>query len=805
MVISDLRYCLRSLAKCPGLVSIAVISLGVGIGLNLVVFGFFESMLIRGVTASDPAHTFHVWAGGSNRTSYPNYRDLRAYGAVHSLAAYSLVSFTLGDGDAPELIKGQTVAGDYFEMLGVQPLLGRGFTVEEKTPERDSRVMLISYPFWKQRFHSDPRVLGQTMRVNGQPFTIIGVLPEGYRSIHGIAIEPPLYVPYSGAVDANYQDRRAHPLELVMHIASPQTREQATAALLAAAKECERIYPNDNAHFGQVRVYGLSPFDRLEGGGKMALVFFGVLSAVVGMVLLIACANVAGLLLARGVQRRREVAIRLSIGGSRRSLIRLFLTEGLLLSAGGLAAAALIYFWSGQLMERLPLPLEVPVYLHAELNWRMALYSAVISALAAALCSFGPVLEAVNANVSQALKNELEAVARGRVFSLRDALVISQVAFSLLLLVTSLLFVRSLREVQTVDPGFNVENQLLVSVRVDGPAETGQSMKATAQLAKERLSKISGVRSVTDAFLVPLSRNSWITSVRVGNDRQNEPVVQANAVGERYFTTMGIRVLGGREFDVRDSKTSAGAVIVNQSFANKYFNGASPLGQVVTAPGPKGGNREPWEIVGVVADSKHESLGEQPTPVLYRPLAQEDLPTAPTIHVRTDAPASATLSTVRSVLRDSFPKALVEVKTMEDTIIASTTPNRIGAILLGVTGTLGLSLASVGLYGALAYAVSRRAREIGVRMALGASARQVLSMVIGQAMKLVGIGTAIGLALAMVATRPLAAFLSAGVSVVDPVTLASVVVVLTVTAFAAAVVPALQALRVDPMLAMRCD
>ena len=800
-MINDLRYCLRALT--PGLAAVAILSLGLGIGLNLTVFGVFESIFIRGVTATDPEHTFHVWAGDSNRASYPNFRDLQQSNPARWLAAYSLMQFSIGEGERRQKIYGQAVAGDYFEMLGVRPVLGRSFTAEEKTPERGMRVALISYPFWRQRFGGDREVLGETLRLNGQPFTIVGVLPEGYRSIHGFAIEPPFYVPYSNAVDAAYQDREGHPLELAMRTGTGQTREQATASLLAAAKELERLYPKVNRNFGAIRVFGITVFDR--GGAKMALVFIAILSVVVGLVLLIACANVAGLLVARAVNRRREVAIRLAIGCTRGRLVRLILTEGLLLSAAGLGAASMIYLWGVQLIERVQLPMEVPFYVHPELNWRIALYSAAIAIVAAVVCSIAPAMEACRANVSAALKNELEARSRGRIFSLRNNLVIGQVAVSLLLLVTSLLFVRSLRDVQTVDPGFNVTNQVLASVHFDAQATQGEHGQDAVDVVMDRLAKMPGVRSVTAAFIVPLSRNTWMTSVRIGNDASKQPVVQANAIGSNYFATMGIRILAGRDFGVRDTKNAPAVAVVNQSFAKQFFPGTSPLGQVVTIPGGKGLEREPWEIVGIVGDSKHESLGEGPTPVLYRPLKQEDLPATATIHIRTEKAAAVMAPAVQSAIRATFPAALVEVKTMEENMELSTYPNKIGAALLGGMGALGLVLASIGLYGVLAYAVSRRAREIGVRMALGASPAQVLRVVLGQAMTLVGAGLTLGLGLSLIVTRPLAGFLSAGVSVTDPTTLGAVVAVLTLTALAAAFVPAMRALRVDPIRALRCD
>src|ERR1017187_9325111 len=579
-MLKDLRYCFRALLKSPGLLAVAVVSLALGIGLNLTVFGVFESIFIRGVTAADPDHTFHLWVGGSNRASYPNFRDLRDSQAVAQLAAYDVTEFSLGEGEDRRKIYGQAVVGDYFEMLGVQPFLGRGFSAEEKVPERDMQVAIISYPFWQQRFHSDRGVLGRLLRLNGKPFTIIGVLPDGYRSIHGFAIEPPFYVPFSGAVDAAYQDRNSHALDLAMRIAPDRTRAQATEAMLAAVKKLARMYPNENRGFDRVKVYGISVFQVLEdqGGAQMALAFFLILSTLAALILLIACANVAGLLVARAVCRRREVSIRLALGAKRGRLVRLYLAEGFLLSAAGLAAAALLFGWGVQAIRYLNLPTEVPFYVRPELNWRMALYGFLIAAATAVFCSVAPALEAARANVSSGLKSEMAASARGRLFSLRNTLVIGQVAISMLLLAISLLFVRSPRHVRKPDPAFNVNIQLVAPFRLVFPASASDQSEAVADAMIDRLAKAPGVVSVSAAVIVPLSRNTWQTSVRIDNDPGKQPIVQANGIGPKYFQTMGIRVLAGREFTPADTAGAPDVALVNHAFARtripivwKYF------------------------------------------------------------------------------------------------------------------------------------------------------------------------------------------------------------------------------------------
>ncbi|MEO8658304.1 MAG: ABC transporter permease [Bryobacteraceae bacterium] len=802
-MVQDLRYCVRALSKSPGLVAAAILSLGLGIGLNLTVFGIFEAMFFRGVTAVSPDRTFHLWIGGSNRASYPNYRDIRDAKVVQDVFAYSLAQFTMGEGEKRERIYAQLVAGDYFEALGAQPMLGRGFNAQEKQPEREARVVILSYGYWQQHFNGDRGVLGQTFRLNTQPFQIVGVLPATYRSMHGFAMEPPFYVPYSAATDSSYRDRTSSGLELAFRTRPAQTADQAKAALLSTTKELERLYPKENGRLSEIRVFGIGLADTLrrEGGAQRVVAFFALLGVLTATILLMACANVAVVLIARAVNRRREIAVRLAIGAGRRRVIQLFLAEGLVLSVAGLGAASVLYTWAVTLLQRLDLPMEIPFVIRPELNWRMALYAAFIAIGSALFCSLGPALEASRANVSAGLKNETTGFG-GRLFSFRNILVIGQVAVSLLLLVTSLLFVRSLRDVENADPGFNVENQLRATVQFDDPkAAAGRDVNREVV---ERLQRVPGVRYASLAAMSPLSGMQWITKVNINKDATRSAVIQANGIGPGYFETMGIRMLSGRAFSTTDVATSPQVAMVNDAFAKQFLVGQNPLGTVLEM-GKSPTEKETFQIVGVVETTKQLSLGEEPTPVLFRPLAQEDLPIPPGIHVRTEGPAASMAETIRGVIRDVAPNATVDVKTMQNIVEYSTYPNKIGAALLGGLGMLGLVLASIGLYGVLAYAVSRRIREIGVRIALGASPTQVLRVVLGQSMMLVGIGVAIGLALSLVATRPLASFLSSRVSVSDPTTLAAVAGVLLLTGLAAAFVPARRSLRVDPMAALRYE
>lgn len=804
----DLKYGFRNLVQSPVLAMVAIASVALGIGLNVCVFGVFESMFIHGVTAADPDHTYHLWIGGGNRTSYSTLIDLREANAVADLAGYTLMQFSLGEGDSRRKIYGQAITGNYFEMLGVIPSLGRTFLDSEKRPEFGTQVAVLSYPFWQQQYQGSRDVLGKRLLLNGKPFIIVGVLPVGYRSIHGLALEPPFYVPYSSAVDSAYQMRDSYSLELVIRTRPGQTKGEASAALLGAAKRIQRLHPDLRPEFAQVRVFGISVLDRLQGqgGAKQMLVFFAILSAIVALILLMACANVAALLLARAANRRREISVRLALGASRLQIMRLFVAEGLVLASAGLLASAFLYANALDGLSRITLPVEVPFYLRPETDWRMAAYCAMITVATTMLCSLGPALEASRTTISPGLKKQDEARSHSRLFSLRNNLVIAQIAGSLVLLMISLLFVRSLLAVQTVDPGFNVNNQLIAEVHLDEPSPSIERRAQVLDQAMDRLKNVPGVQSVSAAAIVPLSNNSWMTSVRIGNDASREPVVQADALAPAFFQTMGVRFLAGRDFSPSDTKLSANVAIVNRAFVNRYLAPRNPLGEIVTVGSPKSRQRVEWQIVGVVEDSKYISLGEMPTPIIYRPLTQEWLPpVTPAIHVRT-APAAASLaSVVRAALLQVAPRSTVTVKTMQENMEFSTYPNKLGAALLGSMGLLGLILASIGLYGVLAFTVAQRTREIGIRIALGGSRTQVLCTILRQAALVVAIGLTLGLSIAAIAVQSVRSFISASIAVRDPVSIGMVVLLLGTTALLAAIVPARRALSVAPIDALRYE
>jgi predicted permease len=806
-MLQDLRFAFRTILKSPGLVAVAVLSLGLGIGLNTTIFGLFKSVFLTGVTASDPDRVLHVRAGGSNRASYPNYRDLRDSKAVEDLAGYDVTQFRWDHEDRSEKIFGQAVTGNYFELLGVNAALGRTFTPDERAPERNAQVTVITHGFWRNRLGGDRDVLGRKLVLRGQPFTIVGVLPKNHRSVHGFGIEPPIYVPYSGSLRADLDKREARHLELIARIAPGVTPQHAQSALLAAAKELERLHPVVNLHFGnRLEAYPVQGLQKMKRGGfpMPLLLFFSILMVIVTLVLMIACANVAGILLARAANRRREVAVRLAIGATRGRLIRLFLTESLTLAALGAAAATVLHVWAASAITKLNLPVPIPVEFQLQPDWRIVLYAAALTLLTAALCGIAPALEAARADLTTGLKDDTGMGVRRRLFTMRNMLVVGQVSVSLVLLVTSFLFVRSLLHVQSADPGFNVSNQLVAALDLDPTRyDTARSLQIH-ESAIDSIREIPGVTAASVALIVPLSRNSYISDIEI-DGHHNRPLVHMNIIGRGYFETLNIPLLRGREFRAGDREGSPRVAVVNQAFAQRYFAGQDVPGRPIRLLEGRERKAVPTEVVGIVANSKYESLGEDPTPVVYLPYTQGPLPgIGLNLHVQTAGTPGAMVIPIKETLARLDPAAGIEIKTMEELVGASLIPNRLGAYLLGILGAAGLALASIGLYGVIAYAVSRRTREIGVRMALGASPAGVLKTVLSDAAILVGAGMILGLALAAAAAQPLKMFI-AGVGVFDPATIGGVVAVLAAVSLVAAIVPARRAMRVDPINALRYE
>ena len=803
----DVCYGLRLLAKSPMLVLVATLSLGLGVGSNLTVYSLLKSVLLEGPTARDPEHLLNVQLGLHYQVSYPNYRDIQESHVFAGLAAYvpgldGSVNWRLGD--ETKALFCQIVSGNFFEVLGIQAALGRVFTAEEAKAERDPRLVVLSYGFWQRYLGGDPGIIGRVLNLNGRPYTVLGVLPRGYRSVPGYyGIAPEVYLSASGLLVHGLQDRSMTQFELIGRLRDGTSREQVQSALLGLTKHLEQLYPKENREFGQLRrVFALSGPERLKQDPDAApmMMFSVLLQALVGLVLLIACANVSSLMLAQGSSRRREIAMRVALGAGRGRLVQQLLTESLLLSAFGCSFGFLLHLWLMKLMSGVQLPLPVPVEWEWAPDGRILLWAFLLTVSTTLLCGIAPALKATRIHLVPALKQQESQLIHRR-FAMRHILVIGQLGLSLVLLVTAALFLKSLLRILGTDPGFDTKHTLTMLVRLLEGRYTPEQALLFAEEALNKVESVPGVVAASYTSFLPLSFFGWGGQVHREGDPEAESIsVSRLAVGPRYFSVMGTPLLRGREFQHGDRKDTPKVAIVNETLVRRLFPNQEPLGKrLVVGQGP---DRESREIVGVVRASKYFSLGEEPGELVCQPGGSGG---STTLVARTTGPPGIALRAVKQVIGELDRTAAVEAKTMEDHLVLAFLPSRAAALLLGILAGMGLTLAMVGLYGVMAYTVSRRTQEIGIRMALGASRAQVLETVLRDGLILIGIGTGIGLVVAMIATRPLVMVLAHGINPTDPTSFLAVTLLLTLIGTGACLISARRAANVDPMVALRYE
>jgi len=664
----------------------------------------------------------------------------------------------------------------------------------------DGDVVVLSDRFWRTRLGTDAGVIGKALTIDGRPYTVSGVLPPDHRTVLGFGFSPDIYLPASREKDI---------VALVARLPEGMSLPEAYGRLVAACKELDKVYPpewNPQASWvtntDMVPVAGLARLTNLSMVPFVA--FFSMLLIVVGLVLLIACANVSNLLLARASARRQELAIRLALGAGRGRIVRQLLAESLLLALLGTTAGLLLNLWLSAVFNRVELPLPIPVHLLIQPDWRLFLYSVVIAIASALVAGMLPALKATRGGVSAALKRT-ERQVEGR-WSLRGGLIVMQLAVSVVLLTMGVLFVRNMTRSMTMSPGFDADGAVWASVRLvpeKYPAE--EQVRAVTDAALRELRAVPGVEAASVARVVPLNGNS-IRGDQILPDSGGERVpvrFHNNDVGPDYFRTMGIPILAGREFEESDRKGSPEVAILNENLARRLFGDQGPVGRTFRYPDPT--MSAPITVVGVAANSKHFTLGEAHPLAMYTPYSQgAGGNLAPNLLVRSTRPEGLVREIART-LGELDPSAAIEVKPMRRALAFALLPSRIGAALLGSAALLGLALASIGLYGVLAYSVTRRTPEIGLRMALGADGRAVLKMVLSESAVLVGSGLAVGLGVAAFATRPLAMFLVSELSPTDPPTFLGVIGVLSAVAVAATLAPALRAVRVDPIAALRSE
>jgi macrolide transport system ATP-binding/permease protein len=806
IILQDLRYGLRMIGKAPGFTVLATLALALGICANTTIFSFINGLILRPLTGvKDPDRLVAVYtsdysSGLYGGSSYPDYLDFRDQSDVFEnlAAADQTVLNATGESEA-ERLRGFVVTGNYFDVLGVRAQLGR--TLQ---PSDEQLSVVISHSLWQRRFNADPTVVGRTLRLSDKPYMIVGVTEPSFRGLR-IGLPPEFWIPVTADIKESARDSRG--IQVIGRLKPGVTVAQAQSQLTTIAARLAQAYPDTNVGTlerpNDPRPVTVMRESRVPPEAQVAIKRVSLLLfAVVGLVLLIACANVANLLLARASVRRREIAVRLALGASRGRLIKQLLTESLLLALLGGVAGLLATQWTVRLLPQFFSENDASG-LDLSIDWRVLLFTLGVSLLTGLLFGLAPALQATRLNLLPALKAESAGYdQRRRRFALRDVLVIAQLAMSLVLLVSAGLFVRSLRQALTFDPGFETQNLLAASMETRGARLNEQQSQEFYQQALERAGSLPGVQSATLSMFVPLSGGGARRMIKLEGyqPQPNEDTeLNTNTIGLNYFKTMGIPIVAGRDFNAQDREGSPRVVIVNEELARRYYGG-NAVGKRLQI----GSNVTSHEIVGVARTARYRNLREQPLPFIYIPMGQE-YQSGMTLLVRTKGDPEALVGALHNEMRalnKDIP--LFSVETMSERIGGQLAADRMIAVLLSVFGGGALLLAAIGIYGVMGYAVAQRTHEIGIRIALGAEQRDILRLIVGQGMVLIAIGAGIGLALALAATQVLKSLLF-GVSATDPLTFASVIVVLVGVALLACYLPARRATKVDPLVALRYE
>jgi predicted permease len=816
----NLRFSFRTLFKSPGFTLVAVLSLGLGIGANTTIFTLISSLFLNPLPVENSSELVAVFttdernANGFFATapsSYPNYEDYRDQNEVFTgLAAYTFPNpVSLSTGSEPEQVFVELVTANYFDLLGIHPALGRFFLPEEGETWGKYPVAVMSHGLWARRFGSDSDVVGTTVKLNGHAFTVVGVAPEGFKGLSAV-FGPDFWVPtmmYRQILPSQFEDwferRRLLFANIVGRLEPGVSIEEAEAHMKTIASALEQEYPEPN----KGRSVVLMPLAEatIFPGIRGFLVLGGaVLMVVVGLVLLIACSNVANLLLARAAARRKEVAIRLSIGAGRSRLIGQLLTEATLLALMGGIVGLFIAYWGRSLIWSMRPPFAAQVNLDLPLDGRVLGFTLLVSLGTGVVFGLVPALRASRPDVVEALKEETRIGGQGKArLSLRNLLVVAQVALSVVALIAGGLFLRSLANASEMDPGFEVDR---VAVMTVSPGQQGFDQPQAEQFYDqviERVRALPGLRSAAWASSLPLFGGFGRTVFPEGQGVEEEGagvIVQTNIVGPDYFDTFGVTLTRGRRFNLADREDSVPVVIINEAMAERFWPGEDALGKRFKFYG----DDEFQEVIGIVETVKIVTLGEDPQPCAYRSMKQRYSDTM-TLYLSSEGEPGPILGAARREVRALAPEIpITNVWTVSEVIDQSLFASKLGAALLGVLGLLALALASVGLYGLMAYSVNQRDHEIGLRMALGARQGDVLWLVLKQAMTLVGAGMGVGLALSLAVTSLVSSLLY-GISPADPATFLGVTTVLVTVALLATLLPAHRASRVDPLVALRYE
>jgi macrolide transport system ATP-binding/permease protein len=811
--VQDLRIALRSFLKQRAFTTAALLSLALGLGANTTIFtlinaAFLTPLPVKDVDRLVAVYTTDVSHPGYLPVSYLNFEDFRDHNEVVSkLVAVQWLMVSLTGGDAPERAFCQIVSGSYFDVLKVRASRGHTFLPEDDSAPGRNPVAVISHGLWQRRFGGDPNLVGRKVSINNHAFTIIGITPEGFKGTDRLtAID--VWIPMSmyeqiSNFRAMFKDRSGQMFNMIGRLKPGVTVQQADTAFRLLAARQEQAYPDTNKGWGAavlpIEKAALDPNDRqIYARGGMFL------SLVVGLLLLITCANLASLLLARATTREREMAIRVAVGAHRGHLIRQLRIESLMLALAGGALSLLVAFWSGRILWRLRPPFltdDTPLILG--IDARILGFTLLISLLTGLLFGLIPALQASRPNPSAALSAAPRSRTGKRRFGLRDILVIGQIALALVALIGAGLFLVSLRNVQREDPGFAVDKLLVMSMDLGGQGYDPERGRALYHQILERVEALPGVVSATLSPHRPLSRVGLLLPVTAEGQEHTGPgtPVRADTAGPKYFSTVGIPILRGRDFTDSDRQDTPRVAIVNETMARQFWPGQDALNRRFILGTPQAPS---IEIVGIARSSKYVDVSEPPQPYFYRPFSQNYVPTM-TLYVRTEGNPATLLPAVRHEVQALAPNLpLTDVQTVADRLSGSLWAPRLGSVLLGAYGLLAFILAATGIYGLMAYSVAQRRREIGIRMALGARRSDVLHMVLVHGLGIISVGLTLGISAALAGSRFVASMLF-GISPSHLPTILGMAILFAAVALLASFIPAYRATRLNVVRALRPD
>jgi putative ABC transport system permease protein len=803
-LLQDLRYGARMLMKKPGFALVAVITLAAGIAANTTIFSLADAVILRPFNFPNQERLVSVWeagtlAGGFDHGSVApgNFDDWREQNrSFERLIAIDWRSFDLTDAKQPERFSGRGVSAGFFDALGVKPALGRTFLPGEDEPGRD-QVVVLKHSLWERRFGADPNVVGRTLTLNAKTFTVIGVMPPDFNFPFGSA---EMWAPLAFD-DKTKRDRDSHYLQLIGLLKPGVSVAQADADLDAISQRAQRLFPETNAGRWANAV------DMTQDQVRQAKEYMPPLVGTVAFVLLIACANVANMLFSRALGRRKEIAVRLALGASRWRLVRQLLTESLMLALAGGVIGLLLSVWAvGLLRDAMPEDFAkfIPGWEHLGVNHVILLFTLMISMLAGVLFGLMPALQASRPNLNEDLKEGAKdassADSRQR---LRGGLVVAEVALSLVLLVGAGLMIRSFVAMLRDDVGFNPQSALGFELLLPEEKYSETQRRDFYDQLLRRLETLPGVVAAGATNVLPMSNNAGDSAFEVvgrPSEKGKAPVADHRVVTPGYFSAIGMPLRRGRGFTAEDKERATGVVIINESFARRFFPDEEAVGRRIIL----GGADKPLEIVGIVGDIKDIDLDKVPRPGFYVPHAQDPRPFMGVALRATADPAALAAAARREVMRLDPTQPAFNLKTVERMIHERSAPKRIMTALMSVFAGIALMLAGVGLYAVMAYAVSHRAHEIGVRMALGARSRDILWLITGRGLKLTLTGLALGMVGAFALTRVMEPLLY-GVTATDPLTFVMISLALAGAALLACWIPARRATKVDPMIALRCE